>query len=447
MHIKEEITTFRDKWYSYDKELIKYKKKYTSLDELAEKLDSSQFAIDLEGYHYECLFKYNPGDYLYVVYNGARFAELPEFPRWSYYNLFNGSMLCLEDPMYYKYPDMICGSFYGDKEKSGIIISLGIVKTICRKLGIKEDKVIFFSSSQGGYTGMYASAHMPNTLSIALNPRLYIQDTVHTKGFTEVSGIDLSVPDPLYRNDIIHCVKHGKSKHVMLFNIQCPHDWIHHGQRFCREFGITPCYGITTKDNCLFWIYDCAGAPDAHTSFETKSIFMFIDKVSKAFYDGTFTEEMRKNALIINECWHDIYELKKSNLELRQQSKIDFMYIRGGHIDSGRRIESLRDIDVFSKNSKFNFYRYDILTRNKKLTVCISGVYGSVDKYSVLFFDFRNNKILYQEECMTSKDVEITFSTGKNIEGLALLVYAGIIGKTQGQKLHVKSIEIWEEVS
>lgn len=446
MDIKKEIKEFRDKWYSYDREILARRRQYGSLEELELKLESSQFAIDLEGYHYECLFKEKAGEYLYVIYNGARYTDLPEFPRWGYHNLFDGSMLCLEDPMYYKYPDMICGSFYGDREKSGIVISLGIIKAVCRKLGISEDKVIFFSSSQGGYSGTYASTFMPNTLSIALNPRLFIQDTPHTKNFTDVCGIDLNAPDQFHRNDIVHCIKNSSSVHVMLFNIQCEHDWNHHGQRFCSKFGLEPCYGIAMKDNCLFWTYDCAGAPNPHTSFETKSIYMFIDSVAKDFYAGNISERLKNDALTINECWHDIFDLRKKNLDLQKnQDSLDFLYIGGGHTPTGRKIASIENITVAKRDSAYNFYRYNILEKNKKIIICISGIGGSVDKLTLGIFDFRNNRKLHYENCKTSDEIIISFATGENIDGLALCIYAGIAGKTQGQEVSVNKFEVWED--
>lgn len=446
MDIKKEIKEFRDKWYGHDKEILARKRQYGSLEELEVELESSQFAIDLEGYHYECLFKEQAGEYLYVIYNGARYTDLPEFPRWGYHNLFNGSMICLEDPMYYKYPDMICGSFYGDREKSGIVISLGIIKAVCRKLGISEDKVIFFSSSQGGYSGTYASTLMPNTLSIALNPRLFIQDTPHTKNFTDVCGIDLNAPDQFHRNDIIHCIKNSCSVHVMLFNIQCEHDWTHHGQRFCQDFGIDPCYGFTTKDNCLFWIYDCAGAPNPHTSFETKSIFMFVDKVAKAFYAGQVTDEMRKSALTINECWHDIFELRKTNLDLKKlQTPPDFIYLPRNYLAFGMKIDYLQNISIAKRNVTHNFYRYNILSKNSKFTIRISGIKGNMKKFTAGVFDFKNNRKLHYEDYVVSKGAVLSFAVGENIEGLAICVYAGIAGKTQGQELFIERFEVWKD--
>lgn len=445
MDIKKEIKEFRDKWYSHDKEILARKRQYGSLEELEVELESSQFAIDLEGYHYECLFKEQAGEYLYVIYNGARYTDLPEFPRWGYHNLFDGSMLCLEDPMYYKYPDMICGSFYGDRGKSGIVISLVIIKAVCRKLGISEDKVIFFSSSQGGYSGTYASTLMPNTLSIALNPRLFIQDTPHTKNFTDVCGIDLNAPDQFHRNDIIHCIKNSSSVHVMLFNIQCEHDWTHHGQRFCHEFGIEPCYGFVAKDNCLFWVYDCAGAPNPHTSFETKGIFMFIDRVAKAFYAGLVTEEMQKTALTVNECWHDIFGLK-SNLYLKnKQKRPDFMYTQGGQVYSGEKISELANITISKRNHRYNHFRYNVHEKNMKITIRISGIEGSVDRLSAGIYDFKNEDILHYEEYSTLEDIIFSFITGDDIEGLGFCVYAGIAGSTQGQQIRMRHFEVWGE--
>lgn len=339
MDVKQEIKEFRDKWYSYDAKILSRKRYYDSLEELEEKLENSQFAIDLEGYHFEWLFiekteylfENRSWEYLYVIYNAAQDDNngVPTFPRWGYHNLFDGCMLCIEDPMYYKFPNMKAGSFYGDNEKSCVALSLEIIKAVCQKMKISKDKIIFFSSSQGGFTSTYASTLMPNTLSIAVNPQLYIQDAMYTKNFIDVSGIDLEAPDPLHRNDIVHCIKNSFSKHVIIINIQSEWDWIRQGIRFCRDFGMKAGYGITIKDNCLFWLYDCAGAPNSHVANETKSIFMFIDKIAKAFYTDEVTEEMCRDAMIINECWHDIYELKKTNFMLKNTNAPDFAYIRG----------------------------------------------------------------------------------------------------------------------
>ncbi len=446
MDIKKEIKEFRDKWYSYDREILARRRQYGSLEELELKLESSQFAIDLEGYHYECLFKEKAGEYLYVIYNGARYTDLPEFPRWGYHNLFDGSMLCLEDPMYYKYPDMICGSFYGDREKSGIVISLGIIKAVCRKLGISEDKVIFFSSSQGGYSGTYASTFMPNTLSIALNPRLFIQDTPHTKNFTDVCGIYLNAPDQFHRNDIVHCIKNSSSVHVMLFNIQCEHDWTHHGQRFCREFGMEPRYAIATKDNCLFWTYDCIGAPDPHTSFETKSIFMFIDCVAKHFYAGKLTDTMKKIALTVNESWHDIFEFKRERINWKKNAeRRDFLHIGKGNMASVVRMDLLENISIAKKNITHNFFRYNIMAKNSKIIINVHGVKGNVERFTAGVFDFKNNKILHYNNYDVSDEASMCFVTGANVEGLAFCIYAGIVGNTQGKELRINKFEVFQE--
>ena len=115
------------------------------------------------------------------------------------------------------------------------------------------------------------------------------------------------------------------------------------------------------KENCLFWAYDCAGAPNPHTSFETKSIFMFIDRIAKVFYAGNISEELRKITLTINECWHDIFDLRRENLESEKfQEPLDFLYINGGRMSTGVKVVSLENITIARRESSYNFYRYNV---------------------------------------------------------------------------------------
>ena len=158
------------KEYTYiDKKLFNQNIKYKSLEELEKTLDSGRFNIDIDGIHFECLFNNKPkNNLLYVVFNGGRtdIKATPQFPRWSYSSLFNGSYLGIEDPMYYKYKNLKIGWYYGTKNKSYIEYCIVIIKSVCNRLNIPLKNVIFFSSSGGGYAGIYASTLINDSLSI-----------------------------------------------------------------------------------------------------------------------------------------------------------------------------------------------------------------------------------------------------------------------------------------
>ena len=78
------------------------------------------------------------------------------------------------------------------------------------------------------------------------------------------------------------------------------------------------------------------------------------------------------------------------------------------------------------------------------MTIRISDVSGSVEKFTVGIYDFRHNRKIHYEDYNVSNDVVISFATGENITGLALCIYAGVAGSTHEQELHIGKFEVWE---
>lgn len=150
--MRKAVQSYREELYSGDKSLLNRRKRFDSLEELEENLETSQFNIDLDGWHFECLFHQGVGDSLYVIYDGAHTAgaKLPLFPRWSYHNMFPGSMLCIEDAMFYKFPELRLAWHYGTEKVSLVQISLHIVRAVQKHLGIEDKNTIFYGSSGGG---------------------------------------------------------------------------------------------------------------------------------------------------------------------------------------------------------------------------------------------------------------------------------------------------------
>ena len=96
-------------------------RQYESLDDLEENLTEGQFKIMLSGYHFSSVFQHRPGKKLYVILSEAMglrewISETqmkPRYSRWSYASVLDGSLLNIEDPMYWKYPGIIVSWFYG----------------------------------------------------------------------------------------------------------------------------------------------------------------------------------------------------------------------------------------------------------------------------------------------------------------------------------------------
>ena len=341
--MRDNIKHFREKYYSFNKKLIGMdSRRYDSLKDLQENIDSGRFHLDLEGNLFECFFHHNKDKkprYLYVFYSGARIPPEkssheqdkslhrynrtdPLFRRWGYYSLIDsldGMILLIDDPMILQYDDLLLGWYYGDKEKSLCALSLEIVKSVERHFNISRENIIFFGSSGGGYASIYAASLLDGTLAIALNPQVYIQSFQQTKAFERITGFDLHAPDSLHRNDPAYMIRNSSSKFCVIYNQQSTFDMFYQMLPLCEELGVEPRYGIIHKDNFLLWVYDAKGAPLAHSAWETRSIFCSVDYIAKAFHEDRLSDGMEDMAFMVNEFWHDLYEERATIAAIRKK--------------------------------------------------------------------------------------------------------------------------------
>ncbi len=233
-----EIATRRQLFAHSNSCLMENIVEYQSLSEIEENLISSRFKIEYKGYHFECLFNesVSNNDFLYVIYNGARKKGIiPYFPRWTYHGILPGHMLCIEDPMYYKYPNLKLGWCYGNEKESLIQISTEIIKAVCRNKNINN--IVFFSSSGGGYNGIYASTFFTGCTVIAINPQLDITNYSLTNNFIEQTGLQLSNEDMYLRNNISERINlYGReNNYIIIFNAESKNDMETQAIPFCEK--------------------------------------------------------------------------------------------------------------------------------------------------------------------------------------------------------------------
>lgn len=149
-NFSEQLNSLRDEiYYGFDKQFLNQKTEFETLDK------DGRFDVNIDGAIFKCCFHYGCSKNLYVTFSGAntnknKDVRSPEFPRWSYYGMYDGSFLGIDDPMYYKYKHLKIGWYYGDKTRSYLSDSLMIIRKICNKKNIDLNNVIFFSSSGGG---------------------------------------------------------------------------------------------------------------------------------------------------------------------------------------------------------------------------------------------------------------------------------------------------------
>ena len=92
---------------------------------------------------FDCLFKKGEGKRLFVFLSGAKTTASVEFKRWSYYNLIDGSMLNIADPMYQLNKELMLGWYYGTRTDDFRVRIVDIVKKTAALLGLENKDIVF----------------------------------------------------------------------------------------------------------------------------------------------------------------------------------------------------------------------------------------------------------------------------------------------------------------
>ena len=293
----------------------------------------TRFNIKLGSAHFECFFKEKKNDWLYVFFAAARndLGRLPRFPRWSWHPFVNGSALYVEDPMYYKFPTLKCGWFFGAKNEDYMEHLSKIVRKIAKRNGVPDNHIVFYGSSSGGTGAINCSSFIEDSISVSINPQLFphLERTTRLIEFTKDSIDDSSFQDKI---NLLEKVKSGKSKNLIIVNSASKDD-MEGILKWCKEIGINLREGIVQKNNILVWIYDAYGVPKPHNSFEDLPLFKMITKlvgkISKCKNEDdleTFALEQNDFVLQLNEFWFERYvtirtlKMKQIDLMLRCSS-------------------------------------------------------------------------------------------------------------------------------
>lgn len=439
----KKLNILRNKIYgNYDKDFLNKK---TKLDD---SISDGVFSYEIDGVLFHCCFHDGGNSNLYVTFTGANTQNpekirIPNFPRWSYYSFFDGSFLGIDDPMFYKFKNIKIGWYYGDKNRSYLKDSLSIIDKICNIKNISKDNVIFFSSSGGGYASIYIASLIKNALSISINPQIYINNHHYTNDFEENTHISLNEIDRFNRNNLYECITNNESsRHVIVVNAHSSEDWENHIIPLANKFSINLRYGLNHFKNILIWIYDAVGCPYAHTSFETRYIFIAIDYIAKQFKylgDRFDVDQYQDIALLINEQWHDLYEIKKI-----YSNKQDI--IIPCDIQSFSNKIVVQDFELQKCDSECKHYAYRNFEKNTKYIIIFkcsnTDTDKSIQEFTAGLFDYKSSKIIKYNTYRINVENSFVFYCGENISGIGFCLYAGIFRKTKGHSLKIDYIKI-----
>lgn len=96
---------------------------------------------------------------------------IPSFLRWSWSDLIDGNVLSIDDPTI-KMADIYGGWFQGRTNVSAFEAVADFVKDVAHNAKIKNDNIVFYGSSIGGFSGLVLSSFFPGSVAVAEVPQI-----------------------------------------------------------------------------------------------------------------------------------------------------------------------------------------------------------------------------------------------------------------------------------
>jgi len=324
-------------------------------------LPETKFYTDIGTAHIEGFFKQGKSKKLFIFFGGSRSrnggrdrAPLPTFSRWSWYTDTDASILSLEDPMYYTYPDCILGWFYGTETEDYRRQCAKCIKKIANQLEIENKNLIFYGGSGGGTAAIAVSAFFPGAVCVAINPQLdlehYYPNSVQR--FEESTGLKITGSECSRERCLAaEIVKKAspENKFIILTNLHSSHDFKVQLKSFCEALEITPEYGIKQTGNVINWIFDAYGAMSEHSSFENRTIFKTIEFLIECINNNADVKETASFFKMINEFYFERYDLLRKNVILTNENKKLQAEKKELKIKSDKETSELKK-DYYSKN-------------------------------------------------------------------------------------------------
>ncbi len=340
------------------KEMINEPPKEVDIDCLPQ-IIPLRFFTNIGTAHFEGLFIVGDSPVLYVFLPAARelSASLPRFIRWSRHSLIQGSVICIEDPMYYNYPNLKFGYFIGNKTEDYTKYLALVIKKIAFHNNIPENNIIFYGSSAGGTVGINVSKYFNNSLSFSINPQILPKvPRRFNDNFKENIGTDLTKINSTHYTK--NALSNNNSKIIIMCNKQSIEDFRTIAE-FMNENDIEFDSEFTIKNNVAIILYSSFGNPNPHNCFETPALFkllqvlfnkLLIEKIplNKDEYsemvDAIVSVWNEHHNMIYNEYYSFIdYKIKNSYVFDENEIKNLKNHIYNGNLNANKKLSEIYD--------------------------------------------------------------------------------------------------------
>ena len=301
-----------------------------SVGEENERLPEIRFYTLLGSARIEGFFHQGNMSKLYVMFDGSRsrsggrgLAPLPSFSRWSWHKQTDASLVSIEDPMFYTFPQCTLGWYYGTKDEDYRQYCAQCIGKIADLLHIENDDIILYGSSGGGTAAIGVSRYLPGCTVVAINPQIFLDMYPYSEELEKITGMRLRTEaDRFIRNDNCRIIRENPgSMYFLIENVRSDGDYVTQFRALCKNAGINPGFGIEKNGNIVSWLYDAQGAPSTHSSVENTAIFKMIDMLIGYVRDGRNIDEIKHLYDVVNEFWYERYSLMRTKYYQNQKIK------------------------------------------------------------------------------------------------------------------------------
>lgn len=405
-----------------------------------------RFYTDINGYHYEFFLYKKESPKLYIIFGGARTyngkkRDVPYFNRWSYYSFLDGNLLIIEDPMFYKYNDLLLGWFYGTDKENGCREGLTqLIQDIIKFLGISNDNVVFYSSSGGGTVAIYMASRFESSTAITLNPQIDLVQWSYAEKFTQITGIDLQKKDKWHRNDIVSQIKGAtKSNFVILINEESDCDKAQLAA-FAKKYNCMPSRGLNQYGNLIIWLYK-AKALMPHTAFETRELIWPIIYLGNILKQKQDIKAYRELYALIGDLWSNIWDLNTKLTNVRKKdicpnsimNEIDEIFVEDKYLNG---------LTFKSVDSNYQYVKIIDNPANGVIYKVHIEITENFIPYELALYDFVQKKFISQKIVNESCTTLLFNINYEHHNDCSLLLYNGLIGNTKGNCMKVGKISV-----
>ena len=416
-------------------------------------IPEGRFEVLCHDVAFDCLYKSSSSKRMFVFLNGGGVspsAVLPIFKRWSYYKYLDGCILNIADPMYKKYKGQKLDTawYYGSEDEAYLEYIIEIVLKIAKVKSLRNQDIVFFGSSAGGYAGLYCGCKIQGSNIIAINPQIRLTDYNNYKDLANILGVDLYQKDKFDRNDISDLIINNKLSKIVLIE-NCRSQW-DMGQLFylCSKLKPNPQmkYGISClSSDIICWIYDAKMQPYHNAQEVPEVLWAIVGLLDVNKENISKYEELYLN---LSEIWYRIYENKKEILTNAMAVKMQIKSENEGISYKKHSIINIPQIEVLANENIWNHKTiFSCFKPNTSYLLTIGNSICTTNNCNQFDIVIRNNmiqEVVLKTSCKISNTIKVIFSTTNNIEKTELRLYSGLVGHANGIGVKFLDVNLYE---